>query len=454
AVGGHSRRTVTALIAQPVEGMADEDIARELSGACAAIGFEPGPVLIANPAPFTTPRLFNLPSTDPVEIHDIVELQAEKHTPYTKEEILTDFQVVETDRSGYSRVLLVISHQDIVHRGLRLVERMGWSLERVGFELEGLINWFRLVKGGAAQGGTLVAEMDSDSTTLLILQQGKPYFHRSLAMGVNQLGGDATEGPAKLIAEMQRSLDTFETEGLNVAVSEVVLTGQAERLPGLKDRVQRGLNLPTIVASPFEDCAVSEAAKEATLRQVSFASLLGLALGPSEVDLTPNALKLHRTFEVRARRLVGLGCQVIAGLLLFSCLLIGKALKDERDHAWLLREHQTMAQEAQAVEGVLERLGVIQGWFETRGQLLNAVAELNQHTPHAIQWESVSFTDREQITLKGFSGEMPKVYDFVAELRASPLFSQVEAKRVTKRRVDERDVTEFEIVCSLEPLTS
>lgn len=449
AVGRQSHQTVTMLMAQPIEGMTDEDILRWLSDTCASTGFEPGPVLIANPAPFTTTRLFHLPSTDPIEIHDIVELQAEKHTPYTKEEILTDFQMIDTDRAGYSRVLLVISHQDIVHRGVRLVEGMSWSLEHVGFELEGLINWCRLVKGGSPTGGTLVAEVDSDSTTLLILQQGKPYFHRSLAVGVNQLADDSTEGPAKLIAEFQRSLDTFETEGLNVAVSEIVLTGQAERLPGLKDRLQQSLNLPTIVVSPFEKCAVSEAAKATTLRPVSFASLLGLALGPSEVDLTPTALRLHRTFEVRARMLVGLGCQVIAGLLLFSCLVIGKALKNEHEHARLFREHQTMAQEAQAVEGIVERLELVQDWLETRGQLLNAVAELNQHTPPAIQWDSLSFADREQITLKGFSEEMPKVFDFVTELRASPLFTQIEAKRVTKRKVGERDVTEFEITASL-----
>ncbi len=140
ASGRGSDRKIDTLIAQPVAGMSDEAVLSWLRSAWALRSFEPGDVFIANPAHLTTVRLFTLPSTDSKEIRDIVELQAEKHTPYAKEEILTDFLIIESDPSGYSRVLVIISHQDVVHRGLRLVEGMGWTLDRVGFELEGLTN--------------------------------------------------------------------------------------------------------------------------------------------------------------------------------------------------------------------------------------------------------------------------------------------------------------------------
>lgn len=443
-------RTITTLMAHPVEGTDDEGMLNLLRQACAAKGFEPGPVLIANPSHLTTTRLFTLPSTNPKEIRDIVELQSEKHTPYAKEEILTDFRIIETDHAGYSRVLLALSHQDIVHRALKLVEGMGWLLERVGFELEGLVSWFGVAQRDVRE-GVLVVELDHEVTTLVILQHHRPYFHRSLGLGVRHLFDDPKEAPARLAAELQRSLDAFEAEGLDVPVSTVALTGQATRFPGLKDLVQKSLELPTTVVPPFEGCQVAEGAKtpDEAVDQVSFTGLLGLAMEPSEIDLTPKALKLHRAFESRAKSLMGLGFQVIAGLLLLSCLIVGKAYKNERYHVRLLREQELVAAQARELEETLERLEFVKSWLRRQGQVLEVVSELNQRTPSAILWDSFTFTVGEGIVLKGVSDEIPTVYDFAAELKRSPLFAQVDARRVTKKTVNERDVTEFELVCTL-----
>ncbi len=450
AQGSWMTRTITMLLAHPIEGMNDEEILAWLRQACGPL--HPGTVLIANPSHLTTTRLFTLPSTDSKEIRDIVELQAEKHTPYAKEEILTDFQVIETDRAGYSRVLLVLSHQDIVHRGLKLVDGMGWPLERAGFELEGLVNWFQAAQGRGSRGVVLVAEVDSDTTSLVILNDGKPYFHRSLTVGVAQLTQEADDGITKLIAEFQRSLETFEAEGFNLTVERAILTGQADRLPELAQRVQSSLGIPTSVVPQFECGPVAEGVlkDQEALARVSFAGLMGLALRPSAIDLTPKALRLHRAFEVRARRLVGLGCQVVGILLLVSCLVIGKAIKHERDRAWLAREYHQTAAQAEPLQAILEQLEFVQDWFQGRGRLLDAVAELSRRTPSAIQWDSLTFTKADgQLLLKGVSEEIPKVYDFTRELKQSPLFANVEVKRAAKHKVNDRDVTEFEIVCSL-----
>lgn len=454
AQGSWMARRISLLVAHPMEALSDEDLVSWLREVFAAKGLNPGTVLIANPSHLTTTRLFTLPATDPREIRDIIELQAEKHTPYAKEEILTDFQILDTERGGYSRVLLVLSHQDIVHRGLKLLDGMGWRLERAGFELEGLANWFHLVSGRAAQGAVLVAELDSDTTALAVLHDGKPYFHRSLSLGFSQLAQDPEEGQAKLIAEFQRSLDAFEAEGLSLAISSAVLTGQAGRFPELKDRLQAALGVSTTIVSQFEHCPVAAGVStdEEPLNRVSFASLIGLALRPSAVDLTPKALKLHRAFEVRARRLVGLGCQVVGVLLLASCLVVGKAMKHERYRSWLAHEHRRTAAEAQTLRMLLDQLGFVQDWLQERGQLLNAVAELSRRTPAVIQWDTLTFTKADgQLILKGVSEEIPKVYDFSRDLKRSALFANVEVRRAAKRTVENREVTEFEIVCSLAP---
>ncbi|MBI3324652.1 MAG: pilus assembly protein PilM [Candidatus Omnitrophica bacterium] len=449
AAGRGGSKTVTALLAKPLEGVSDEELTAWLKDACQAKNLQPASVLVANPSHLTTTRLFAVPSVDPKEIQDIVELQAEKHTPYAKEEILTDFRMIETDRTGYSRVLLVISHQDIVHRGLRVVEAMGWVLDRVGFELEGLVNWCRVSQHGMSEeGGALVAEVDADTTTLAILQQGRPYFHRNLSIGAVALSVDAADGAAKLLGEVQRSLESFEAEGLDIHIAGIVLTGQAGRFPELKERLKQGLELPVVVEEPFGHATLAEGTAEGLEAPVSFVSLLGLALRPSEVDLTPKALKLHRAFEARAQTLVGLGCQLIGALLLVSCLVIGKAQKQERYRALLRQERQQAMSQAGELEDVLERLRLVKGWIEDRNQLLGAVVELNRQTPTAVRWHSLTFTRGEQVTLKGVSEEMPKVFELAATLKESSRFSNIEARRVAKQKGEQHN-TDFELVCSL-----
>jgi len=449
AAGWQSARRITTLLAHPIEGLTDDQVLAWLKQACAAHHLDAGPILIANPSHLTTTRLFTLPATDPVEIRDIIDLQAEKHTPYAKEEILTDFRVVQSERAGYSRVLLILSHQDVVHRALKLVEGLGWPLERVGFELEGLLIWSQGVADSSSQ-PVLVAEFDHETTTLIILHRHQLAFHRSLTIGVSHLLSEPDAGLVKLITEFRRSLEAFEAEGLNAAISTVIITGQAQRVTGLQERLQQELSLPTKTVPPFERCAPIDPAmlEQEAVGRVSFASLIGLVVGPSSVDLTPKALKLHRAFEDRAKTLVGLGCQIMGMLLLICCLIIGKAHKDERYHARLLREHGISLQRTQELQRLMEHVVLVKQWLRHRSALLEAMVELSRRSPQAIQWESLAFTQEEQVVLKGVSEEMPKVFDFAAALRQSPMCASVEAKRVTKKS-GEQDVTQFELVCSL-----
>ena len=102
------------------------------------------------------------------------------------------------------------------------------------------------------------------------------------------------------------------------------------------------------------------------------------------------------------------------------------------------------------MESRMSQLAVVEDWLAGRAELLEALAGRAQRTPGAIQWATLSYTKGEQIALKGVSEEIPKVYDFAAELRGAGLFAQVESRRVAKRKVNDADVTEFELVCLLQ----
>lgn len=444
-------RRITKLLVCPVAGVGAEELVKLFREACATEGVAPREVLIANPTHLSTVRLFSLPSTDPREIRDIVELQAEKHTPYAKEEILTDFRLVAREASGYSRVLLIIAHQDVIHRPVRLIEASGWVLERVGCELEGLMNWFQMVRRGAAASGeaSLIVEVDASTTTVLVMQRGQPQFHRSLATGAEQLVDDPSHAGERLVGELQRSLESLEAEGASVKIHEVLLTGRVERLGEFRALIEQGLQANVSVLPAWGEGELSETARAAyeRLPDVSFASLVGLAVAPSQINLTPQATKLRQVFEEKARSLVLVGCQAVAALILVSLLVIARAQKEQRYYQKLRGFYEHSAQEAFRVEEALRQTELVKARMRRRGELLGAMATLAKFSPEGIQWQAMTYTQHEQVILKGTSEELPKVYEFVAGLDGLPLFEHVETKRVAKRKSGDRDLSDFEISC-------
>lgn len=450
-------RRVTTLIVRPVEGCSSEEITKVLKDACAAEQLTGREVLAANPTHLSTLRLFSLPSTDPNEIRDIVALQAEKHTPYAKEEILTDFAVLDRHRSGFSRVLLVIVHQDVIQRIVRLVETGGLTLQQVGCEIEGLIQWFQLLKrrrGRAAsdESATLVIEIDAATSTLVVMQRDQPQFHRSLATGIEQWLTDPASVGDRFVSELQRSIEAFESEGGAAKLGEVVVTGRVERLGELKSRLEHGLELPVTLVSPWEVCEQAEGVRAALpqLPDISCASLLGLALGPVQIDLTPQATKLQQAFETRAKTLVMLGCEAVALLLLVSLLIMGTAHKQQRYRAQLRRVYAQALEESVEVEAAMQQLAFVKARLSPRGAWLNAVEAIARRSPPEIHWESVTFSRGESVVLRGVADALPKLYEFVASLNGDPLFEGVETRRVAPRQADEEEgLTEFELICPL-----
>jgi len=459
ATGRPQARKIRLLKAYDVETLELSPVSASLIEKIGAdLGPDPGSVLIANPSLFTSFRVSCLPSSDPSEIEEMVRLEAERATPHLKEEILTAFKVIHRDSSGYSYVLIAISHQDIILKAVRLAESLDWKVDRVGGDLEGLVSWLRIALGGkssnASSDAVLLADVDRDSTSIVVLHNDQPYFHRTIACGMANLTADPEGATAIFLGEFQRSLQAFESErqnaltGLHFVLSEVVLTGLAQQVPGLEESVRQRLNLstqviPTLSGVPLLGAAALE--QEAP-KAVSFTALIGLALRPSELDLTPPALKLSKRFEARARVLVKLGGQVLILLLLLTCLAVQGMYESQRTYKGLLRESQEMAGDVEALSTSLDKIRVVKGRLQKRGDLLEVAAQLSLLLPIGTKLDSLVFNAGQSVVFKGTSLELPKVYELEVALGKLPLFTQVEARRVSKKKEEGQDITDFEIV--------
>ncbi len=84
---------------------------------------------------------------------------------------------------------------------------------------------------------------------LTISRQGDLYLSRNLDVGLDLLqhGGDLTGSFDRVVLEIQRSLDYFESHFRQSPVQHLVLTAAGARLPGLLDHLQNNLNIGVAV---------------------------------------------------------------------------------------------------------------------------------------------------------------------------------------------------------------
>ena len=216
--------------AEEVESLAGPDFLKaigipELAGA---------PVIACLSRQMVNVRLFDLPSGDPEEIADMVDLQIARQTPYSRDEIVFDYRLFKSEKEGYTQVMLVIVQTGLVRQKYRFLEDAGLQVGLVTVTTDGWMAGLqsKVISVPAMSSGA-IAFFDVDSTVgdFAILNQGVPLFSRTIFLGSNQLDGNA--GVDKCADDIGRALETFRNETPAISVTSLVLAGNGSRLPAM-----------------------------------------------------------------------------------------------------------------------------------------------------------------------------------------------------------------------------
>ena len=384
----------------------------------------------------------------------MVDLQVEKHTPDAKEETLTYFRTMDSDAQGYSNVFLVMAHQDALARSARIVQKLPGRLTEVGSDVEGLTRWYQKYLQSEkskteAASGTLLIDMDTEYASLMIFYGTEAYYHRSIPLKVDSLIQDASgDALNQFLSEVHRSIMAYEEEGFKGACTRFILTGVAVKIPGLAQKIGSEIKMQAENIPAENQYHLNESSVQylATGFQVSFTSLLGFLPGEVSGDLTPAAMRIRQTFAEKVKIASVLGSQVLFGLILVSCFFLYQINQDLAYESLLKSLVKQIEKPASDLEISLEHLRIVKDRLNKRGVLLESLVAVKKSTAPDIQWNDLTYIEGESLLIKGVSGQMTKVFEMVTALEKLPIFVKPEARRVTKRKVDNKDVTDFELV--------
>ena len=409
-----------------------------------------GPVIGCLPRHAVNVRLLDLPSADPKEIADMVDLQVGKQTPYSRDEIVFDYRPIGVGKEGYTRVMLVIAQRSVVRQKFHVLEEAGLDVQRMTIATEGLRNWFVAARPSADGAGELawvVLDIDAAYTEFSVACGGEVVFSRSISIGASHLFADASGVKWKetFLQEVRRSLDGYRSEAAGRKVAGIVVTGAGPRIEGLEKDLGAAFDLEAVAVPPLQPVQTPKALpvlEDPAYRSLSIAPLIGIAIAPLSLslDLTPDAVRLRRTLERNARNLTWLGIEIMLALMLASVFAVGRYLRKDAHLNRLRDAAAQVGREAEAVEAMRLKSNLIKERLEPKYAALTVLRELETTMPESVYLTSVQLEDR-QVLLRGSTEVGSDVLKYVRALEASPVFADV--KSSSSRR-------DFEITCSLE----
>ena len=450
------KRGLINLISKDITGLSDDEIAGVLGVSLTEAKVANPDVISLVPLNLAIIKNIEIPSSNPQEIGEIVDLQAARHTPYSQEEIITGYVNIGTSQSNYTRILLVIVNKNVIRRQLEILKKAGLNIGKVVFEPEGINNAIsKIMKLGSEELPVAIIHIDKTSSDFIASLKGKIIFARNISIGTQHFLNDKEKCVNDLKEEIKKSLETYQSEEAGGTLSALVLSGaeypcQEEKLA---DLLKDALEVP-IKTFTYDGLPLSKEAREVISenKNSSFTDVIApfLTVEQLQIDLIPAEVKIQRVFKERSRNIIQTAVLVAVILVLIGSILISKIYFKESYLEKLKSEYQQENQKAGDLEKTFEKVQLVRGYLSHRGYTVEVLSNLYDLITPEIYLDEIRFDRRGTFSIKGTSTSMSSVFSFITSMEKSKYYKDVKPNYTRKREEEGTNLVDFEIVSVLE----
>lgn len=402
---------------------------------------------------FAITKSVEVPSFDPQEIEAIVKLQSSRHTPYSKDEMVCTYLKLEEVLERYTKALLVIISLGNIKKHLDVLQLAGIEVVRVEVAFEGVSQG--LVQAGVVHEGDVAGAVlvDAEHSDLIVICKSKPFFVRSVGIGMKQLQQAASR--RELASEIQKSIEAFHATEPNRALTKMILVGpDTSEMAQLASDVKSASGLPAEMVRAADHVSASPLARksesemfQSPMDAVLFAAYAGRAV---TMDFIPDDLKTRRSFRERANHIITAGMLSMVIAVLFLGVFVSKVYLKTAYMQALDKNFAAKNQEAERLMALSEQNRLIREFEARKGSSLRALTQLETSLPREMYLNELSVDAEGKVALKGTSELMSRVFSFVTEFENNPAFKNVKNDYAKSRKVDGKDMTDFGLSANLE----
>ncbi len=454
-VSGQTRRLL-AVHRERVQPGAEGEMPDRIRAALAAMNAKKAVPVLVVPSHLVTTKNIEIPSLDPGEIHSIIDLQAGRHTPYSREEILVGYISIGVFQRNYTKVLLVIVNRDAVKNYLDMLALAGLKVSKVLFEPECLAHFYAQALNVQPEEDPIgILDISQEKTDFLVQYNRTVATCRSIPVGIQHIQSDPASRE-RLIQELTQSLEAYENEDINKLPVRYVVTSQNDTITSMVSTFAAALKVKVDVLAFYEFMEISVELKAMLMQggadYFSFAALTaaGCVQDQLQIDLTPQEVKVQRAIEEKGRQLIFFCILGLVALVLICASVLSKVYFRELYLKKIEEEYARKHRQVVTLDRIAHRSRIMKDFLQGRMSSLDVIQEVYCLIPKQIYLQTIFIDEKGTINIQGVSESMSRVFDLVKAIEDSPLFKAAKARSTTATKDRGKDAAAFDIVFKLE----
>lgn len=444
---GSKREFAGLEVENALAGLDEKKVAEKIKQLLNKLGFNQNQIIIALPRHMATLRYLKVPSLFPEEIERIINLQAAHYLPYPPQELITSYQVISTDKDGYSNVNIVIVHKSLIERYINIFKELKPKSIKIILSSFGLCNLYHYIKP-EDKAPVMLVDIDVRQIELAISSKGKLLFSRSFRRELS-----CTDWERIFVDELNKTRDAYSKDVSKEDLSKIIIFAQKNIPDNFIENITKRTNIPTEVAPYIGNINLMEKLRENAMGQESSLAC-GFGMGvvdiPDSLNLMPQAIRELSKQSSQQKDLMKLSVFILATILMFWG---AQAKHMENKTQYLKRLKQELGkleQESRPLEEIDRKFKLLQGLSQKRLSSIEVLYEIYQVIPEQIYLNNLIYEEDNQIVLRGQTPELNSVFAFVSKLENSKVFKDLNIKirYATKKQTQAGEIAEFEIICA------
>ena len=445
---------ISACEVRALQNFTDEELVRLLNEMTASRSIPIADLVIVIPRRFVILKQMQLPSVNEQEIQKMISLQLVNQIPYPLDDIVYNEIFVERDASGYTHVLVIVIHKEIIDRFLKVFQKIGLRPKQLTLSSLGLVEWLKYQeqkkKLDLSQPVALI-HIDSVQTEICFCRQDKLIFSRQLNYGAKDLN---TDNMVAFTHQIDLSLSSYRKENMGPAVSKIIMVCSLPEVNTIAEKIQKELTLPVQVMTSFDNILSQKNISLTSFKNqlgVSFGVPFGLAQMEKEkiLNFLPKEIDDTEKNKVKKLQWVKFIFLLLAILVLTASFFGVEVYQKTMILKNIEQRNQQLKPEMAKADKVIKFVQFFEDDFKGRVLIADLMDELYNLIPTDISLRTFEFDEKGALSIQGYAENGASVNVFQSSLVKSSFFKEVNLEFATKRRIFNLELTDFKIVCQL-----
>lgn len=442
-IGASGKRELDSCEISPISTLSeDKKLTEHIIEVFKKLGYQNGEIIVSLPRSKATCRYVKVPSHSPEEISRIVSLQAARYLPFPANELITGYQVISTDKSGYSDINLAIAHKDVITRYNSIFSALKPRKLAIVLSSYGLANFFDNLVPGYKEPAAII-DIDSNQAELAVIYKGRLLFSRYF-----KVNRTIPNWENIFISEINKSREASIKEASLDGEAKIFLTGSVKTCPEFLQALKK---LPGLEAEILNS-EMFKLPESILISGESFSGVIGLGLADLDeyLNLLPSDIKIEAQKLVKQKDLWRT-VLFSAAIILVISLAVAKNMDNKVIYLKKLKEKlNTVAKDARPLEEIDKRVKFASSGLKKKPSALDVLYELHKIMPSHMTLASLGYEDAKVVTLRGQAEALDAVFNLVSQLESSAAFKNfnIKVRYATKRRTSAGETIDFEVACT------